>query len=113
MDSFLENIGFMAICFVIIYGYKKLLEYNEMKYSSLYEDNKVYQAADEFVHGAASNEVVNILTSCIDFDEKDADKILSLSIPHKTDRDGGYRKFIKSVNKVLGADIYSEQCHAH
>ena len=113
MDSFLENIGFMAICFVIIYGYKKILEYNDMKCSSFYEDNRVYKAADAFVHGETSNDVVNILVSCFDFDEKVADKILSRSIPHKTDRDGGYREFIKSVNEVLGADIYSEQCHTH
>ena len=113
MDSSLGNIGFMVICFVIIYGYKKLLEYYDMKCSSFYEDNKIYQAADEFIHGAVSNDVVNLLTCCIDFDEKDADKILSQSIPHKTDRDGGYHVFIKSVNEVLGADIYSEQCHTH
>ena len=31
MDSFLKNVGLMAICFVIIYGYKKILEYYNQK----------------------------------------------------------------------------------
>lgn len=113
MDSFFENVGMLAIAFVIIYGYKKILEYHDFKYSGFYENEKVYKAADEFVQGAASDDVKAILASCFDFDNEDADEILSRSFPHRTDKDGGYREFIKSVNRVLGVDVYSEQCRAH
>ncbi len=107
MNDFLENFGLMAIFFVVIYGYKKILEYYDLKQSSFYENEKVYEAANEFAHGASSNEVKVILVSCFDFDMDDAEKILSRSIPHKTDKDGGYRAFIRSVNKILGEDVYS------
>jgi len=113
MDGFLKNIGFMAICFVVIYGYTKIKEYNDMKRVGFYENNKVYKAAEEFAQGASNNDVINLLTDCFDFDETDADQILAKSMLHKTDRDGGYREFIKAVNEVLGADIYSEQSHAY
>jgi len=113
MDSFLENVGLMAISFLVIYVYKKILEYYDFKRSSLYENDKVYKAANEFVHGASSDDVKVILESCFDFDEEDSEKILSRSIPYRTDKDGGYRAFIRSVNKVLGEDVYSERIHTH
>ncbi|EGO9279679.1 MULTISPECIES: hypothetical protein [Enterococcus] len=113
MDSFFENVGMLAIVFIIIYGYKKILEYYDFKYSGFYENEKVYKAADKFVQGAASDDVKALLTSCFDFDNEAADEILSRSLPHRTDKDGGYREFIKSVNRVLGVDVYSEQCHTH
>jgi hypothetical protein len=113
MGSFLENAGLLAIAFVIIYGYKKIQEYYYFKQSGYYENEKVYKAADEFVHGASTDDVEAILESCFDFDKEDARKILTRSIPYKTDKDGGYREFIRSVNKVLGADIYNEHYHIH
>jgi hypothetical protein len=113
MDSFFENVGMLAIAFIIIYGYKKILEYYDFKYSGFYENEKVYKAADEFVQGAASDDVKALLAGCFDFDDEDADEIISCSLPHKTDKDGGYREFIKSVNRVLGVDVYDEQCHTH
>jgi len=113
MDSFLENVGLLAICFIIIYGYKKAVEYYSLKRLSFHEDEKVYKAADEFVHGAPSDDVKVILASCFDFNEKDAEEILSRSIPHRTDKDGGYRAFIRTVNKVLGEDVYSERFPTH
>jgi len=113
MDSFLANVGLLAIAFAVIYIYKKVLEWYDYKHSGFYADKKVYKAADEFVHGASSDDVKVILAGCFDFDEGDAEKILSLSIPHRTDKDGGYRVFIRSVNKVLGEDIYDEKRHIH
>jgi len=113
MDSLLANTGFFAICFLIIYVYKKMMEYYDLKRSYFYEDEKIYKAADEFVHGASSDNIKAIFANCFDFDEKDTEKILLWAIPHRTDKDGGYRVFIKSVNKVLGLDVYSERCHTH
>jgi hypothetical protein len=113
MDSFLKNVGILAIAFIIIYGYKKILDYYELKRSSFYEDDKVYEAADEFVVGAAPDDVKAILAGCFDLDKEAADKILSRSLPHRTDKDGGYHAFIASVNKILGIDVYNEQNHVH
>lgn len=113
MDSLLENLGLMTIAFVIIYLYKKILDYTELKRSSFYENEKVYKAADEFRHGASPDDVKAILESCFDFDHDDAEEILSHSISHRAEKDGGYRAFIRSVNKVLGEDVYKEQYHVH
>ncbi|MCR6547143.1 hypothetical protein NVS47_16775 [Dehalobacterium formicoaceticum] len=113
MESFLANIGILAIAFVIIYIYQKMLEWHDSKQSSFYEDKKVYQAADEFAHGASSNEVKALLTACYALDEGDMEKIMSMSMPHKADKDGGYRSFIRSVNHVLGEDIYDEKRRKH
>lgn len=113
MGSFLANVGVLAVAFVIIYAYKKVQEYQYFKHLSFYENEKVYKAANEFVHGASSDNVKAILASCPDFDKEDAEKILSRSIPHRTDKDGGYRVFIRTVNKVLGEDIYNERYHIY
>lgn len=111
MDSFLTDFGFFAICFLVVYLYKKILEYHDLKRLRLHEDEKIYKAAEEFAHKASSDDVKKILSNC--FTEKNAEKILSQAFPHRTDKDGGYRAFIRSVNKVLGENVYSEQCHTH
>lgn len=113
MDGFLANIGMLAIGFAIIYIYQKILEWHDAKHSSFYEDEKVYQAANEFVNGASSDEIQTILAGCFDFDDGDAKEIISLAAPHQTDKDGGYKAFIRSVNKVLGEDIYDERHQVH
>ncbi len=95
--------------FAIIYGYKKILEFHCYKYSGLYESEKVYKAANEFARGARPDDVKDILTSCLEFDEDDADCVLAELSSHRLDKDGGYREFIKSVNKVLGVNVYGER----
>jgi hypothetical protein len=57
MDSFLGNVGLLAICFVIIYGYKKILDYNYLKQLGFHEDEEVYKATDEFVRGVPSDDI--------------------------------------------------------
>lgn len=113
MHSFLENFGLLAIFFVVVYGYKKILEHYDWKRMGLHENKRVYQAADEFVHGARTEDVKAILDTCFEFDEEDVEKILSGAIPHRTDKDGGYRAFIRSVNKAVGDELYDERCRTH
>ncbi len=113
MHGLLENIGLLAIFFAVVYGYKKILEYYDLKRIGLHENKKVYQAAKEFARGAEIGNVKAILDSCFDFTEKDVEKILSQAVPHRADKDGGYRAFIGFVNKVVGDEIYDERCHAH
>jgi hypothetical protein len=113
MDSFLANVGMLAIAFAIIYIYMKILEWHDDKYSGFYEDEKVYQAANEFVRGVPADDVKALLAGCFNFDEGDAEEIISMSVPHRNDKDGGYKAFIRSVNKVLGEDVYNEKRHAH
>ena len=102
------NIGFIAVILAIIYVYKRIAEIHSYKDSDFYESKKVYKAASEFANGASSDEVKNILTNSVEFDEEDADNVLADLSSHRLDEDGGYREFIKSVNKVLGADVYRE-----
>lgn len=111
MDYYLKSIGFLAICFAIVFIYHKILEYYDLKRLGFFENEKVYQAADAFAHRASSEEVKTLLESCNDFDVQNADKTLTWAIPHRTDKDGGYQAFIKAVNKVLGDDIYNERHH--
>jgi len=113
MASFLENVGILAIAFLIIHIYKKILEWHDYRHLGFYEDEKVYKAAEEFVHGASSDHVKAILAGCFDLNEGDVKKILSQSISHRADKDRGYRTFIMSVNKVLGEDVYDEKRRAH
>lgn len=113
MDSFLENVGILAIAFLVVYIYKKILEWYDYKRSGFYEDEKVYKAADEFAHGSPSDDIKAILSGCFDFDEESAERIISLANSRKNHRDGGYRAFIRAANKVLGADVYDEKHSKH
>lgn len=111
MKTFLADVGMLVIAFMVLYGYKKVLEYYHYKRSGFYENEKIYKAANEFVHGASSVEISKIIASCLDFDKEDAEKIIKLSIPYRTDEDGGYSAFIRSVNNVLGVNVYNEKRH--
>ena len=113
MDGFWEGIGILAVFFVIVYSYKKILEHYDLKRLSFYADKKVYQAADAFAHGASSKDVAAILAGCLGFNERDAEEILSLSISRRRDKDGGYKAFIRSVNTVLGMDVYNVRYRTH
>ncbi|EPR10564.1 hypothetical protein [Ruminiclostridium papyrosolvens] len=110
MESFLANVGLISIVIVIIFGYKKIRDYYYFNHSGFYENEKVYKAAEEFVYGASSSDVKAILKGCFDLSEEDAEEILSRSASHKNDKDRGYSAFIKSVNKLLGEEVYSEKC---
>lgn len=109
MHSFLENFGLFAIFFLIVYGYKKILEYYELKRMGLHENKNVYMAADAFSRGANADDVKGILENCFEFEEGDVEEILSRASPHKADKDGGYRAFIRAVNKAVGDEIYDER----
>ena len=109
MNIFLMNVGFFAVCVVIVIAYKKILSFYYQKRLEFLKDNNVYKAAEKFADGASVIEVKRILVSCFDLNEKNVEEILSQSLSHRTDKDGGYRYFIRSVNKVLGEDIYSEK----
>lgn len=113
MDGFMANVGLLAVAFFIVYIYKKALEWNDYRHSGIYESEKVYKAADEFVHGALPDEVKESLVDCDMIDETDAENIMTLATHHRSYKDGGYRAFIRSVNEVLGEDVYSEKCPRH
>lgn len=109
MDGFLVNAGILAIAFLIVYIYKKVLEWHDLNYSGFYEDEEVYKAADKFVEGAPPDEVKAILGECYSINKTDIEKIMTMAIQNRTDQDGDYRIFIRSVNKILGEDIYNEK----
>ncbi len=113
MGDIWENIGILAVVSLIVYICKKILEWHDYSRSSFCEDENVYRAADEFVHGASCDAVKAVLLGCLFLDAEDAEEIMSLSTPHRSDRDGGYRAFIRAVNKVLGEDIYDAGRHIH
>ncbi len=109
MDGFLVNVGILAIAFVIVYIYKKVLEWHDLKNSGFYGEEKVYKAADKFNKGASPDEVKAILSECYSINKTDIEKIMTAAIHSRTDKDRGYRIFIRSVNQVLGEDIYNEK----
>jgi hypothetical protein len=51
MGKFLEGIGFLAICFVIVYGYQKLLEDYDSKRPVSPGDEKARPAAKARLSG--------------------------------------------------------------
>lgn len=109
MDSYSKYFVILVIFLVIGIAYKKYLEFNDDKRWMFHKDDNIYKAAKKFAAGASLNEVKDILISCFDLNEKNAEDILTRSSPHKTDKDGGYRSFIRSVNKELGEDVYEEK----
>lgn len=80
--------GILSIAFAIICIYMKLLKWHYYMHSDFYADEKVYQVANEFVHEASYGDVKTTLTDCFDFDKGNVEKILSLSILYRTDKDG-------------------------
>lgn len=113
MNTVLGNIGLFAIFCSVIYIYKKILEYYDIKRLGLYEDEKIYKTAEKFSHGISSEKIKSYLSECNHFNKEDAEKVLLESSSHRIDKDGGYRIFIKSVNKVLGENVYDEKYHIH
>ena len=70
-------------------------------------DERVYEAADAFMRGAASQEVAAMLENCLDVGSSQADFIIKTAMSHKEDGDGGYGTFIRSVNREIGENLYS------
>lgn len=113
MIGFLGNVGFVAIILLIFFIIKKVDDYlyfkkvNSLGVEVMYfADDKVYKAARAFAQGVSSDEIREILLNCVDFDEEDISQIMTSAEPHKTDDDGGYGAFIKTVNKTLGEVVY-------
>lgn len=100
MDSFFTNVGMLAIAFLIVYIYKKAIEWYDIGYSAFYEDERVYKAADAFIHGASPDDIKDVVKDCCEFNETDMEKILSASIPHKTDKDGDYSILVSLENII-------------
>lgn len=109
MNAFLKDFGIFAIGLLICIVYKKYLDFYDAKRSVFLEDGNVYQAAEKFAGGASFREVSDLLMICHNFDEDNVKNILQQSFPHKAEKDGGYRFFIRAVNKELGEDIYKEK----
>lgn len=68
---------------------------------------KVYQAARDFAQGAPSDNIKELLLSCIDFDKEDVERLLLDADKYRNDIDGGYNAFINIVNLILKTDAYS------
>jgi hypothetical protein len=107
MAGFWANLGFFAALGILIFGYHKFLDYREMNRPCPQADERVYEAADAFIQGAASRKVAAMLQSCLDIGDSQVDSIIKTAMSHKTDRDGGYRAFIRLVNREFGEDVYS------
>ncbi|HEY5584854.1 MAG TPA: hypothetical protein VIK78_10235 [Ruminiclostridium sp.] len=117
MEGFFAEAGIFLITFFIIFIIKKINDYSYNKRSDGFGENsiyildkKVFKAAREFAKGASNEEIEKSLLKCIDFDEEDADEILSMAEKHKSDIDGGYSSFLKDVNKILGEEVYCIAC---
>ena len=46
MNSFLENFGIFAIFFLVVYAYKKILEYNEFKWTPMHTIIELFNLLD-------------------------------------------------------------------
>ncbi len=110
--SILESIGLISISLLLLYIFKKIFECLSER-TDYQADGRVYKAAGEFARGASSDDIRSVLANCIDFDERDAEEILSRALPHRADGDGGYGAFLKAVNEALGEDVYGEPRRAH
>ncbi|QHI72330.1 hypothetical protein [Aminipila terrae] len=46
----------LAIAFIILYGYKRILEYYELKYSASAKNIKHYKSVDDYIHEAINDD---------------------------------------------------------
>lgn len=107
MYNFAATIVFIEIVLAVIYLIKKIDDnYFKRDFNIKKQNNKIYKAAYLFSQGAGESEIKNVLLNSLDFDEDDIDDILKLSMPYRTDKDGGYKSFIGSVKKVMGKSIF-------
>jgi hypothetical protein len=107
MEGFWANFGIFAALCIIILGYRKFLDYQDMNRPNRQTDERVYEAVDAFLLGATTQKVAAMLQSCLDISDSQADSIIKTAMSHKADEDGGYRTFIRAVNHEIGEDVYS------
>lgn len=104
MEHFFVVLGFCSIAFWFLYILKVYSD-NKAADSAFIEDIKVYEAARLFIKGD-SKKVKELLLKCIDFDEEEANEIISMAEKDKTKKSDGHVEFLSAVNKVLGKNIY-------
>lgn len=99
----------LILFLVIAAAYQNFLDFHEDRQWSFSEDERVYLAAEKFAGGASFDDVRRLLEDCYDIDEENAEEILKWASSHRKDRDGGYRFFLRSVNRSLGENVYHER----
>lgn len=65
MEGFWANFGFFAALGILILGYHTFMDYREMKRPFHRADERVYEAADAFLHGETSRKIAAMLQSCL------------------------------------------------
>jgi hypothetical protein len=68
-------------------------------------------AAEAFAKGASAKKIDDILTGGFCLNMGEAEEVMSQALPHRSDRDGGYKAFLSSVNNVIGEDVYQIRHH--
>ena len=109
MEQFFAMLGYSSVILGLMYVLKIYADKKEAD-STFIEDQKVYEAARVFAQGDSKKEEAReILLKCIDFDEEEAEEIISSA--EKGRYNSGYADFLKAVNMVLGKSIYNIKTH--
>lgn len=109
MDSFWGNIALLLVFSVIVYGYKMILDYRQSRRHFYHTDMNVYMAADAFARGASIEEVKAKLENCSHINVEEIESILTMALSQRADSGWKYQTFIRSVNMVLGGNVYDER----
>ena len=107
MEGFWANFGFFAALCIVILGYQKFLDCPEANRPCYRTDARIYEAAEAFLLGETPRKVAAILQSCPDIGELQADSIVKTAMSHRAEEDGGYRAFIRAVNREIGEEVYA------
>ena len=106
MNELWKDLVFLGVCYIVLICYRKILEYHNLKQTSYCEDETIYLAAKSFAKRDDVSIVKSIIMQSSDFTNTEAETIISKSIKCRGNSDGGYREFLKSVNKTLGITLY-------
>ncbi len=109
MDSFGGDIALLLVFSVIVYGYKLFLDYIQTRPHFYHTDMNVYKAANAFARGAPMEEVKALLENGSHINVEEVESILTMALSQRADSGWKYQTFIRSVNMVLGGNVYDER----
>ncbi len=89
MEHILAMAGLAAVALLTAYIFKIIDNYYYDKETGTKLNQKVYRSARAFAQGEPVEAVRSILIDSLDFDVEEIEEVISASLPHRNDSDGG------------------------
>lgn len=112
MNELLRMSGTIGLGLILINAAKKGFAYLENNHISrslaeeFYEDCGIYKAARAFEREEPAEEVKRLLSLSYQLNAGQIDQVLNLAMSAGNGQKGRYEAFIRSINQVLGKEVY-------